>query len=93
MLEDRRFLFAELHTNVTRYFVAKILKKVLKKKPFKSAKTEKLTASQKLRRVTICKKLMSLLKNVWFTDESWFFSSEGIAQKCKAFIGIWADPI
>ena len=31
-------------TNVTWYFVAKILKKVLKKKSFKSAKTEKLTA-------------------------------------------------
>ena len=63
-------------TNVTRYFVAKILKKVLKKKPFKSAKTDKLTASQKLRRLTLCKKLISLprltnmLKNVWFTDES-----------------------
>ena len=80
-------------TNVTRYFVAKILKKVLKKKPFKSAKTEKLTASQKLRRLTLCKKLISLprlttmLKNVWFTDESWFFS-DGIAQKNKAFY--WA---
>ena len=46
-------------TNVTRYFVAKILKKVLKKLPFKSAKTEKLTASQKLRRLTLCKKLIS----------------------------------
>ena len=80
-------------TNVTRYFVAKILKKVLKKKPFKSAKTEKLTASQKLRRLTLCKKLISLprltnmLKNVWFTDQSWFFS-DGIAQKNKAFY--WA---
>ena len=80
-------------TNVTRYFVAKILKKVLKKKPFKSAKTEKLTASQKLRRLTLCKKLISLprltnmLKNVWFTDESCFYS-DGIAQKNKAFY--WA---
>ena len=80
-------------TNVKWYFVAKILKKVLKKKSFKSAKTEKLTASQKLRRVTLCKKLINLprltnmLKNVWFTDESWFFS-DGIAQNNKAFY--WA---
>ena len=63
-------------TRVSRYLVSKILKKVLKKKPFKGVETERLTASQKLRRVTLCRKLLNMprlqnkLKNTWFTDES-----------------------
>ena len=73
-------------SRVSQYFVQKILKKVLKKKPYTSTKTERLTASQKLRRVTLRRKLLKLprlqniLKNTWFTDESWFYS-DGIAQR------------
>ena len=90
MLEDRRFPFAELHTQLILHSI--LLRRFYRKSSKRSpSKTEKLTTSQKLRRVTHCKKLISLprltnmLRNVWFTDESWFFSDR---KKNKAFY--WA---
>ena len=72
--------------NLSRYKVEKILKKYIKKRGFKARRLEKLSEAQKLRRVTQVKillsipRLLSFLKNVWWTDESWF-TSDGIAQK------------
>ena len=44
---------AERQTKVTKYFVRKILRRIVGKKPFKACRTEKLTPSQKLRQVTL----------------------------------------
>ena len=68
-------------------------KKVIGKRAFKPCKTERLTPSQQLRRVTMSRlllaqpNLLNKLKHVWFTDESWF-TTDGITQKNNQFY--WA---
>ena len=75
---------------MTRYTVRKILRKVVGKRAFKPCKTERLTPSQQLRRVTMSRlllaqpNLLTKLKHVWFTDESWF-TTDGITQKTNQF--------
>ena len=78
---------------MTRYTVKKISRKVIGKRAFKPCKTERLTPSQQLRRVTMSRLLLAQpnlfnkLKHVWFTDESWL-TTDGITQKNNQFY--WA---
>ena len=78
---------------MTRYTVRKILRKVICERACKPCKTERLTPSQQLRRVTMSRlllaqpNLLNKLKHVWFTDESWF-TTVGITQKTYQFY--WA---
>ena len=86
---------AALELSMSRYTIRKILKKYLKKRPWKPYCLEKLqiTDAQKLRRVTQARKilriprLLTFLADVWFTDESWF-TGEGIAQNKNTYY--WA---
>ena len=61
-------------------------------------KTERLTTSQKLRRVTLFRKLLNMprlqnkLKNTWFTDESWFTPMEW-QRKAIVIIGLWVRTV
>ena len=84
---------------ISKRTVQKILKKYIKKRLFKAPKREYLSPQQKLRRLTLTRKLLkiprltSLLENIWFTDESWF-TTVGIAQKSKSFysfIGLYCE--
>ena len=78
---------------MTCYTLRKILRKVIGKHAFKPCKTERLTPSQQLRRVTISRlllaqpNLLNKLKHVWYTDESWL-TTDGITQKNNQFY--WA---
>ena len=93
---------ASKQLKMTRYKVRKILKRVLRKRAFKPQTFQKLTPSQKLRRVTDLKSLLkinqirSILNRTWFTDES-YFTTDGIVHKRNQFY--WAinkddvDPV
>ena len=90
---DSFFGNAARSLGMTRYTVRKILRKVIGKRAFRPCKTERLTPSQQLRRVTMSRLLLAQpnlsnkLKHVWFTDESWF-TTDGITKKTNQFY--WA---
>ena len=74
---------------MTRYTVRKILRKVVGKRAFKPCKTERLTPSQQLWRVTMISRLLLAQPNLLnkLTDDSWF-TTDGITQKTNQFY--WA---